>query len=560
MTTSAASSAGAVQSAQGLDGYFSRHFARRPIDGTFAGLHAHDDRYPDWSPSGISGLREELAATLAQLRAAGASRSGHVTNAVDARLLDDYCSIQLAELDNRHFVRGNPSLVTGELAFGLISLITRDFAPAGVRARALTGRLNSAPAFLAGAIESLEGAIVPEPWLVRARRELAATSRLLADGLPLWCGSVGLEPRLTDEAASAAASLLGAIRDFDHRLSGLTTTQHPTGCGTELLSLLVGQGHQCHERPQDLREAALEDERLARGRLHALSGGDPRAALSGVAAAAPDPARWFETFSDEWRRCREFVEEHHIVTWPDAPVRFGSIPAWTRSAAPNLYYLYYRSPAPLEPTRTHDYVLPALDGLDAAALVRLLRNWNLSTIRLNHVIHHGGLGHHVQNWHAARASSAVGRIAAVDCASRIAMFCGGTMAEGWACYATDLMDEFGYLSPADQIAEQHSRLRQAVRAIVDLDFHRGLISFDQAVELHVSRALLSPEAAHAEVVRNSMFPGTALMYWLGTRSIHQLRIAWLKHNRGKSLRDFHDTFLSFGSIPVHLIARLMLAR
>ena len=69
----------------------------------------------------------------------------------------------------------------------------------------------------------------------------------------------------------------------------------------------------------------------------------------------------------------------------------------------------------------------------------LLQATNDSVIKLNHVIHHGSIGHHVQNWHAFRSASRIGQVAAVDCASRIAMFCGGTMAEGWACYATDLM-------------------------------------------------------------------------------------------------------------------------
>ena len=59
---------------------------------------------------------------------------------------------------------------------------------------------------------------------------------------------------------------------------------------------------------------------------------------------------------------------------------------------------------------------------------RLLRATHDGVIKLNHVIHHGAVGHHVQNWYAARAPSRIGRIAAVDCASRIALFCGRTMA------------------------------------------------------------------------------------------------------------------------------------
>ena len=33
---------------------------------------------------------------------------------------------------------------------------------------------------------------------------------------------------------------------------------------------------------------------------------------------------------------------------------------------------------------------------------------------------------------------------------------------------------------------------------------------------------MSPEAARAEACKNSMFPGTAIMYWLGTEGMHAL--------------------------------------
>ena len=102
--------------------------------------------------------------------------------------------------------------------------------------------------------------------------------------------------------------------------------------------------------------------------------------------------------------------------------------------------------------------------MPAASRQRLLRATNDSVIKLNHVVHHGAIGHHVQNWHAFRAESRIGQIAAVDCASRIALFCGGTMAEGWACYATDLMDEFGFLTPLEHFAERRPAADGRARA------------------------------------------------------------------------------------------------
>ena len=146
---------------------------------------------------------------------------------------------------------------------------------------------------------------------------------------------------------------------------------------------------------------------------------------------------------------RSVVEDEELLTWPDPaiPIRYVARPAW---APPNLYFLSYRAPSAFGRPPRHDYLVRPIDtGLSAERQEELLRGTNDSVIKLNHVIHHGNVGHHVQNTYAYQSASRIGRIAAVDCASRVAMFCGGTMAEGWASYSTDLMREAGALSPLE---------------------------------------------------------------------------------------------------------------
>lgn len=110
-------------------------------------------------------------------------------------------------------------------------------------------------------------------------------------------------------------------------------------------------------------------------------------------------------------------------------------------------------------------------------------------IKTNHVIHHGGLGHHVQNWHAARAASRIGQIAGVDCAARIAMFGAGTLVEGWSSYTTGLMAEVGALTPLEVFAERYARLRQAARAICDAGLHCGDLSIREAAQFYTEQAV-----------------------------------------------------------------------
>jgi uncharacterized protein (DUF885 family) len=151
----------------------------------------------------------------------------------------------------------------------------------------------------------------------------------------------------------------------------------------------------------------------------------------------------------------------------------------------------------------------------------------------------------VQNWFAYRAPSRVGRIAAVDGASRIAMLCGGTMAEGWACYAVDLMEEIGFLSPLERCAQAHTRLRIALRALADVALHTGAATLEETSRLYRARGGMETGAARAEAVKTAMFPATAMMYMLGVDGIHALR-----REAGGDLRRFHDRLLACGSIPV----------
>ena len=389
-------------------------------------------------------------------------------------------------------------------------------------------------------------------------RECDGGLLLLAD-LSGWAVASGAPVSLCrdfQEAATHAAAAVEWYRSFLAGRAGAPATRYAAGHG--LLALLIRRGHWCEtpiERLQHEARAALEREMFHL--RDALQGEEWTSVALRLASTHPDTDDVLHAARSTWNECRELSAGE--VTWPDPELPYSPTPEWARRAAPYLYYLPYRSPAPYENTvGRYDVLLPA--PTDAVAQEAFGRNWNRSAIKLNHVAHHGGLGHHVQNWHAARSPSRIGRVAAVDAACRIAMFSGGTMAEGWACYATEIMESLGFLTPEERIAEEHTRVRLMARAVVDLELHTGRMTFDEAVRFHVDAAQITPAAAHAEATKCSMFPGTASMYWLGLRDIWRLRSAEEASRGGNfSARAFHDELLGFGSIPVTLASRLMAA-
>jgi hypothetical protein len=553
-----------------LDRFFDTFYRQRPVSATFTGLHAHDTVLPDWSADGLAHAAEEMRALRRDLDTAGRVPDDEVTVfpwQVDLALADGALEIAIAEHESGHFVHANPSLWTGEAIFGVLSLVTRDFAPIGDRLRAAHHRLGSIPAFLAEMPTVLGAA--PADWTNRARRECQAAAALFGHALPAWLtgltatdagGVAGIDVAAWVAASSTAAQAFVKLDAWLDRPA--STSERPRHASADLIELLLRRGHWTTTPIRDLLTEATDALNEAAARLEQMTRpfGGWSAVQELLAAEHPSAENYLTRFGQKWAACRQAALDHDLVTWPAAPLRYVPIPTHTREAASSLYYLNYRSPAPFDPYGMFDYVVPPIDGLTGDKVDARLRMVNDSVITLNHVVHHGAIGHHVQNHHAYAGASRVGRVAAVDTANRIAMFSGGSLAEGWACYVCDLVEEIGFLTPLERVAQQHTRVRIAARAVVDLSIHSGALTPPQAARLYADRAQMSAAAAQGEATRNSMFPGTAIMYWLGTQAMHHLRTA-VRSRQGDafSIRAFHDRVLSYGAIPVPLISKLMLA-
>jgi hypothetical protein len=563
-----------------LDRFFTSYYAHRPVNATFIGVHGLDHLLPDFSENGAGDTLAEMQALSRSAERLPAAQRGAREAEVpkeeidpeqrtavnwpllDRRLAEGFLKIQLWEFESEHFHRGNPSLYASEAVFGVMALFLSDFAPLAERMEAATARLEGIPTLLRQGRENLRRA--PSPWTERAVRECTGALAFLDRGIELLIAEAS--PRTSESQAvagmrNAAGKAREAFAEYHHFLHS-ELSLHPSthyACGEEALSVYLREGHFLDQSPQDLLAYAESELADSAARVNDHPGFTPED-LRGLADLHPTTDRYYAAYQEEWDAVKARSQEHDLLTWPDFPIRYVPRPLWAREAAPYLYFLFYRSPAAYQRPPVHEYLVKPIDAeMSEAEQEELLRANNDSVIKLNHVIHHGGIGHHVQNWHAFRSPSRVGRIAAVDCASRIAMFCGGTMAEGWACYATDLMGEAGGLTPLEEYAELKGRTRMCARAIVDLRLHLGRITLEQAAGFYEEHTGMGWDAALGEAVKNSMFPGAAVIYLLGTDAIHRLRQHLsVRKGSGFTLRAFHDEFLSFGSIPVSLIAEEMM--
>jgi len=548
-----------------LEQFFAHYYAARPVNATFIGVHEHDHALPDFAPSAtarhIAEMRQ-LQADLAQIPTADLD----VARRHDGLIAGRYLKLQIMEDALPQFHRGNPAVYTSEGVFSILSLslFLRDAEPFTDRVEAATSRMRLLPEFLAQARANVSG--TPVAWTDHALREARASVEYFDTGLPRLAAEHNVtNPRFLQAAAIARDAFSEHATWLDE-----TLRMHPTdafSCGRVALDRYLSLGHFL---PPD-RDATWLEGYAARALGEARTALEARATaldatrswqeqLGDLGDRHPSPGEYYAAFPRVWNTARTAAIDAGLVTWPDSPIDYVPIPASDREAARGLYYLPYRCPAPFGRRETHRYLVPPLaSDSNPTEQQRHLRATNDSVIKLNHVIHHGGLGHHVQNWYAFRGNSRVGQIAGVDCASRIAMFAGGTLVEGWACYATDLMEEIGFLTPLETLAQAQGRLRMAARAVADVALHTGALSLDETASFYEREAAMPAAAARSEAIKNSMFPGAAMMYLVGTEAIHELRRQLVEREGSAfSLRGFHDQVLQYGAIPMALIAEEML--
>ncbi|HEV8469697.1 MAG TPA: DUF885 domain-containing protein [Candidatus Limnocylindria bacterium] len=544
-----------------LDDFFAAYYRRRPVNATFIGVHEHDATLPNLSERAVEETLGEIEGLLRRLRTLPGGAPGSA-QAIDRALADGFLEIQRWEYGSTHFHRGNPSFYTGEAIFSVLSLFLARSAPLAERVAAATSRMRAFPELLAQAKANVRAA--PAAWTERALRECVGAIAFLTGGVE----ALGRDERVgTQGFAEAARAAAAAFEDLRSHLTN-ELMPHDTGryaCGAEAFALLLRRGHFIERDAGEIARWAEDEMREAEADLEAhlaeVGAANWRKALARLADHHPSVDGYYRRFDELRDACRAEVERRRFLTWVDWPLRFVPQPSWAREAAPSLYFLPYRSPPAFDASTPHEYLVAPIDASTPADRAeRILREQNDSVIKLNHVVHHGSVGHHFQNWHAYRAASRIGRVAAVDCASRIAFFCGGTMAEGWATYITQLLAETDLLTPLERFSARHGRLRAAARAFVDVRLHEGRLSLDDASRLYEDRVGMSAAAARSEAVKNSMFPGAALIYLVGSDLIRRLRErAAALQGSAFDLRAFHDRLLEQGSLPIALFTPEMLA-
>ncbi|MGH8132812.1 MAG: DUF885 domain-containing protein, partial [Steroidobacteraceae bacterium] len=127
--------------------------------------------------------------------------------------------------------------------------------------------------------------------------------------------------------------------------------------------------------------------------------------------------------------------------------------------------------------------------------------------------------------------------------------------EGWALYCEQLGDEMGmYETSYDRFGMLGYQIWRAARLVVDTGIHAQGWTRDQAIEYLREYTALPEREIGTEVDRYITWPGQALSYYLGERTLLEGRARAEKALGERfNIRAFHDAVLELGSVPLPVL-------
>ena len=528
-----------------VEARFERLLRDNPILATAIGIHEHDDELGD---AGVDALLAEVEADKAHLTTIESLDPAELS--ADARIERDLeiHNVRQSTLESEELrIWERRSMALDTLGDGLFLLFARDHAPLAERLEAIAGRLEEAPNYLA---QARTRARVPQVRLWQ-KVELESASEIptfFDEIVAAADGNLGdREQRRLERAVDGAKIAVAEYRGWLQDTIADGTDEWATG--RELHDRLVAHRAFDGLDSDQILELGLEklaEEREARAAVAREI--DPDATEDEVVdRIKSDHPTTFREALDGYReamhRARQHLLDRDLVSIPTGEsIEVIETPGYLQNVIP---FAAYFEPAKFDRTQTGIYVVTPSVGHNVTAM----REHNYASIS-NTSIHEAYPGHHLQLTVAAHHPSLTRLLTNAP-----------EFVEGWGMYTELMMREQGFDDdPRFRLVLHTDAIWRACRMILDVRMHRGELSIEEATRFLVEQTNFEEPNARAEVRWYSYRPTYPMSYLLGRTLLLALRDDEQRRlGDGFSLREFHDTLLRNGSLPISFHRRLLAA-
>ncbi len=246
-----------------------------------------------------------------------------------------------------------------------------------------------------------------------------------------------------------------------------------------------------------------------------------------------------------------FVKSKDLLTLPpNANLEVIDTPVFMRG----IYGVGGFNPAPaLEPKLgAFFWVTPIPTTWPQARIDSKLREYNESGMQ-HLTVHEAMPGHYVQAEYANEVQPRSRRLLRN-------IYGNGPYVEGWAVYTQRLMADEGYLgdTPGYRLTLQKQMLRVLANTILDVRLQTMGMTDAQAIDLMTKMTYQETEEATAKLQRAKLSSCQLPTYYAGYKGWLEVRAhSQAKHAAAFSLKQFHESALKQGAVPLPVLDRLL---
>lgn len=530
--------------------YVDETLAERPGLGREVGLHEYDGRVP------------EIGEPAAQKAIARAEAYLEATDRLDLGKLPDpvRLDVQLTRLDARQTLfqlkrlRQHEKIMHYNSLFDVNGYLVRDYAPLSERVTKLLDHAEAATSLVDDMLATLDDSQV-KTHLETAAIVYGGMISFYQNDVPAQAKkALEEDPELKaryEEVIPAAVAGMKKVSKWIEEHTDRGTDDFALGEESFLAMLRANEG--LETTLPELEKMAQADFEKNRSAFEATAKViDPNASVAEVArrvASERLPASGvLDEARDQVEGLKKFLVEAKIVSFDQTEkCTVKTTPPFMR------WNSAFLDPAgPFEKAKGSFYYISPPDPSWSKEMQAQYIPWEGDLLATS--IHEVYPGHFLHGLKIRNAPSRASKI-----------FRSYAFTEGWAHYAEQMVLDEGYAGQTagsdEGLSEREAKLKlgqlsnallRNCRFLAAIGLHTKGMTVAEADSLFQNECFIDPGNAKQQAYRGTFDPGY-LSYTLGKLQILALRDAYYE-KKGKDLRAFHDWLLSYGAVPVSLIA------